>query len=160
MLLHGPTWTNSTDLAGGLLGLGGNHGGRIFEGLRLRLEAAPARGTIPEFGPNTLGAAQASRYIPGYGWTDQAYWKLVKRLQAGESVEVTSLRVAAELRRDAFPELVRSRYRGPLSQAPNLRGTYDWHNPQKMIHPGPHQTPHIQITLPDGTIVRIEVRER
>jgi hypothetical protein len=72
------------------------------------------------------------------GWTDHGYWRLVKELQAGE------------LRRDALPGLVRNRYRGPLSQAPDLRGTYDWHDPRIMPHPGPHQTPHIQVKLPDG----------
>jgi hypothetical protein len=72
---------------------------------------------------------------------------------------VKNLRIAAELRKDAFPDLIRSRYRGPLSEMPDLRGTYDWHNPQKMIHPGPHQTPHIQIKLPDGRVIRIEVGE-
>ena len=67
------------------------------------------------------------------------------------------LRLAAELRQDAFPNLSRTRYRGPLSQAPDLKGTYDWHDPANMIHPGPHQTPHIQVTTPDGSIIRIEV---
>ncbi len=150
-------WRNVARMSGGYLA-----GGAFLKGGQLprsRPATIPERGTIPEFGPNTLGAAQASHYIPGYGWTDRTYWRLVRRLQAGESVEAPSLRVAAELRRDAFPEWVRSRYRGPLSQAPNLRGTYDWHNPQKMIHPGPHQDPHIQITLQDGTIVRILVKK-
>jgi RHS repeat-associated protein len=131
-------------------------GGRFWRFLR---RGASSTGTVPEFGPNTLGAAQAPRYIPGYGWTDRAYWKLVKLLPAGKSVEAPTLRVAAELRRDAFPELTRSCYRGPLSEAPRLRGTYDWHNPRKMIHPGPHQTPHLQMWLEDGTTVRIEVPE-
>jgi hypothetical protein len=84
------------------------------------------------------------------GWTDHGYWRLVKELQAGRSVEAPTLRLAAELRRDALPGLVRNRYRGPLSQAPDLRGTYDWHDPRIMPHPGPHQTPHIQVKLPDG----------
>jgi hypothetical protein len=119
---------------------------------QMRLDATKAR----------LGNVEATmmarpRYIPGYGYQDPKYWKLVKQLQAGESIQAKNLRMAAELRRDAFPDLVRSRYRGPLSEAPDLRGTYDWHNPQRMIHPGPHQTPHIQIKLQDGTIVRIEV---
>jgi RHS repeat-associated protein len=106
---------------------------------------------------NREGAALAAlpflrvpRYIPGYGWTDPAYWRLVTRLRAGESLQVPTLRIAAQLRRDAFPELVRSRYRGLLRDAPDFRGTYDWHDPRVMIHPGPHQTPHIQIWLSDG----------
>jgi hypothetical protein len=28
---------------------------------------------IPAFGPQILSAAQAARYIPGYGWTDAQY---------------------------------------------------------------------------------------
>jgi len=118
----------------------------------------PSAAALPAFGPQTLGAAQAARYIPGYGWTDARYWRMVKQLQAGESLEVSSLRVAAELRQDAFPALSRCRYRGPFSQAPDIRGTYDWHNPAVMHHPGPHQTPHLQITTPDKTILRIEVK--
>jgi hypothetical protein len=113
---------------------------------------------IPVFGPRSLSAAEAPRYLPGYGWTDAQYWRMVKQLQAGESLEVPNLRLAAELRQDAFPALTRSRYRGPLGEAPDLRGTYDWHDPATMIHPGAHQTPHIQITTPDKTIIRIEVQ--
>jgi hypothetical protein len=119
----------------------------------------PAPGSIPAFGPNTLSAAEAPRYIQGYGWTDRRYWNLVNRLRAGESVVASSLRMAAELRRDAFPDLVRSRYRGLLSKAPDLSGTYDWHDPRVMIHPGAHQTPHLQIKTIVGTILRIEVPE-
>jgi hypothetical protein len=78
-------------------------------------------------------------------------------MQGGESVEAPSLRMAAELRRDAFPDLQRTRYRGLLSEAPDLRGSYDWHDPRVMIHPGPHQTPHLQIKTSDGTVLRIEV---
>ncbi len=120
------------------------------------LSARAPRGGV-EFGPRSVGAAQAPKYIPGYGYKDAKYWKIVKQLQMGESVQAKNLRMAAELRCDAFPGLVRNRYRGPLSDAPDLRGTYDWHNPQRMIHPGPHQTPHIQIKLQDSTIIRIEV---
>jgi hypothetical protein len=112
---------------------------------------------VPAFGPQSLSAAEAARYIPGYGWTDAQYWRMVKQVQVGESLQVDSLRLAAELRQDAFPTLTRSRYRGPLSEAPDLRGTYDWHDPAVMIHTGPHETPHIQITTPDKTIIRIEV---
>jgi hypothetical protein len=124
--------------------------------LRYVDETAWAR--TPEFGPNTVGAAQPPRYIPDYGWTDADYWHLVKQLQNGESIEVPSLRLAAELRQDAFPDYVRTRYRGPLSEAPKMEGTYDWHDPAKMPHSGPHTTPHIQIKTDEGTWIRIEVK--
>jgi len=81
------------------------------------------------FGRNTLSAAEANVKVSGYGWKDPKWWKTVKQLQAGESIEVKNLRIAAELRKDAFPDLIRSRYRGQLSEMPDLRGTYDWHNP-------------------------------
>jgi RHS repeat-associated protein len=132
----------------------------------LRATANAERGmlTVAEVGPGTgLGPGAMwrgeipTKYIPGYGWTDAGYARMVRQLQAGESVAVDDLRVAAELRQDAFPDFVRNRYRGPLSEAPDLRGTYDWHDPETMIHPGPHQTPHVQVTLPDGRVVRIEV---
>jgi hypothetical protein len=53
-------------------------------------------------------AGEGPRYIRGNGWTDRAYAKLVQRVQAGESIEVSNLRVAAQIRRDAFPDLVRT----------------------------------------------------
>jgi hypothetical protein len=115
--------------------------------------APSAVGNVATHGLRTLGAAEAPRYIPGYGYIGPKYTKLVRQLQAGESIQAKNLRFVAELRRDAFPGLTRSRYRGPLSEAPSMRGTYDWHDPARMIHPGPHQ----QIVTPEGQIIRIEV---
>ena len=95
---------------------------------------APTTGAKPQMmaQPAQLQQAKPVR-VPGYGWKDARWWKMVKRLQEGESLEVNNLRIAAELRKDAFPDFTRSRYRGLLSEAPDLTKTYDWHNPQKMI---------------------------
>lgn len=121
------------------------------------VRAATSAPRVPVFGTRSLGAAQSPRYIRDYGWSDNAYWRQVSTLQSGKSTSVRSLRTAAELLHDAFPGCTRSRYRGPLSQVPDLRGTYDWHNPGKMIHPGRHQIPLIQIETPQGSTIRIEV---
>jgi len=110
------------------------------------------------FDPKSVGAAKVNVKVPGYGWKDNKWWKTVEKVKAGDSIEVKNMRIAAELRKDAFPEFTRTKYRGNLSEAPDLTKTYDWHNPKKMIHPGPHQTPHVQMKLENGKWVRIEVK--
>jgi RHS repeat-associated protein len=112
-------------------------------------------GNEPVFGPNTVGAAQAPRIVPGYGWIDREWLRMVNDLRMGVFTDkVKSIRIAAELRKDAFPGYTRSRYRGPLSEQPPLERTYDWHT-----HGGKHNKPHIQIKTEDGTWVRIELEE-
>ena len=110
----------------------------------------------PALGLGTLGAGRAPRKIPGYGWTDANWWRTVKRIRDGDKITVRSIRIAAELRRDAFPGYTRSRYRGLLGQAPDgpiPRGSYDWHDPAKMRH---HPDfPHVQIKTIDGKNIKI-----
>ncbi len=77
---------------------------------------------------------------------------MVKKVQRGESIQVRTIRQAAEIRKDAFPNYVRSKYRGNLSEMPDIRGTYDWH-----IHGGRHSIPHLQIKTTAGRWIRIEV---
>jgi hypothetical protein len=58
-----------------------------------RVEAKKA-----EYG--NIDARMMAKKIPGYGWKDANWWKMVKRLQNGESVKVKNLQIAAELRKD------------------------------------------------------------
>ena len=93
--------------------------------------------------------AYPRKYVPGYGWKDARWRRMVRQVRSGEELSVKSLRIAAELRRDAFPNFARSRYRGPLKKMPPLEGTYDWH-----VHGGVHSTPHIQIKDLEGNWIR------
>jgi hypothetical protein len=82
---------------------------------------------------------------------------MVARLRNLESVTVKSRQIGEALIRDAFPSYRPENFRGRLSEAPDLRGTYDFHDPRVMPHHP--DLPHFQIKTEAGDWIKVFVEE-
>ena len=119
--------------------------------------------TAVRTGPAATVTSGTRANLPGYGWTQDARWRRwtsALETETGVPVHIpgtreNATRVGEALIQDAFPGYRNIAYEGQLSQAPNLRGTYQLHAPHGAGNP--HDYWHWQIWKEDGTIVRIRL---